>query len=271
MLQYKQEVIQIGPTIWTQDEIRDSIPEFIRLYSTRPWTNNDGGMKAPHMFATWFMLKKLNPTTVIESGVWKGYGTWLIEKAAPKAELNCIDINLGLREYISPKANYYEKDFSKIAWSHVEDKSNALLFFDDHQNALSRIKQGRKIGFEQFIFEDNYPAQQGDFYSLKKAFQHAGFISKENRQPLSIRDLFRMKKRTNISPNKDDAKFLKSILSRYSEFPPVVKPKLTRWGDLWVDEIYPTKYPLFQTPSECKYDIFVEEAMYYTWICYAKL
>lgn len=92
-------------------------------------------MKSPHMFATWFMLKKLNPTTVIGSGIWKGQSTWLIEKALSNAKVYSIGLNLERLYYKSDNVTYFDKDFSLLIGL-KEDKENTLLFFDDHQNAF---------------------------------------------------------------------------------------------------------------------------------------
>lgn len=67
-----QKVKSLGDSPGTNEEIRNSIPEFLTLYEKRPMKDNAGGMSSPHMFATWFMLKKLQPKYVIESGVWRG-------------------------------------------------------------------------------------------------------------------------------------------------------------------------------------------------------
>src|SRR6188768_1405013 len=112
-----QEIKQIGDTGWTYADIRDSIPQFLEILKNKPIGNNAGGMKTPHLFATWYMLRKLNPKNVIESGVWKGQGTWLIEQALPGANIYSIDIRLDLREYKSDKVHYFNQDFSTIDWS----------------------------------------------------------------------------------------------------------------------------------------------------------
>ena len=58
-----------------------------------------------HMFATYFILRKINPPFVMESGVFKSQSTWLIEKTLPNTKILSIDIDLNQREYISKK-NY---------------------------------------------------------------------------------------------------------------------------------------------------------------------
>ena len=269
-----QKIRNLGKVNWSNEEIISLIPEFLALYKEKPIKDNQGGMKAPHMFATWFMLKKLNPKNVIECGIWKGQGTWLIEKTLPDANIFSIDIKLNMREYISDKVTYFNKDFSLIDWTQIDDKENTLLFFDDHQNAFDRIKKGKEFGFKNFIFEDNYPAKQGDCYSLKKAFQLAGF-KPGNHANKSLKgiisQIIKHRKTKTIIPNSKDAEYLNNTLGIYYEFPPVFTKEQTRWGDNWNDNDYPTPAPLFK---EIEYDylnLFNQEAIYYTWICYAKL
>jgi len=269
------KLTKIGNVEWTREEIKEAIPEFLQLYHSKPIKDNVLGMRSPHMFATWFLLKKLNPTTVIESGIWKGQGTWLIEKTLPNAKIYSIDIELKKREYISNKVSYFENDFSLLDWSIVTDKENTVVFFDDHQNAFSRIEQAKKVGFKKLIFEDNYPYQVGDCYSLKKIFQHAGFkpviTNKGKGLRRRIREFFNpLPPPITILPNQEDAFYLQQNLSTYYEFPPVFKSQKTRWKDDWNEE-YPTSLPLYETKEQNYLSVFEEEAMQYTWICLAIL
>jgi len=174
-------------------EIRKHIPEFLEVYAHRPLQDpNHGGMMLPHLYATWFMLRELNPDIIIESGTFKGLGTWIMEQACPKAQIYSIDIR-DQREYISPKVHYWDKDITEIRWIIREDKT--VIHFDDHQNALERIKWCKKRGFKHLIFEDNYPEGKGDCVSLK---QHPEVCKK---------------------------------LKQYIEFPPIFRLEYTRWGD----------------------------------------
>jgi hypothetical protein len=267
-----QEIRDLGRVNWNRDEMRNSIPEFLDLYQQKPIGDNEGGMKTPHMFATWFMLRKLKPANVIESGVWKGQGTWLIERTLPDATVYSLDVDLSFRAYISDRVKYFNRDFYEIDWSGIDDKENTLLFFDDHQNAIARIKKGGEMGFKQFIFEDNYPSRQGDCYSLKKAFQHAGFSPETKIRGVKslINRLITPAASGRIPPNTHDADYLKSVLSVYYEFPPVFKSKKTRWGDDWDENNYPTPPALYDRVEYDYLKIFEEEAKDYTWICYAK-
>ena len=84
-------------------------------------------MQYPHMFATYCFLKKIKPAHVIESGVFKGQSTWLIEKTLPKAKILSIDIDLSKLKYKSKKEKYSTIDFSKQNIKQIS--KNSLVFF----------------------------------------------------------------------------------------------------------------------------------------------
>jgi hypothetical protein len=275
-------------TLFSREEIVGNIQEFLDLYKLRPIKDNIGGMKAPHMFATWFMVKNLNPDIIVESGVWRGQSTWLLRQACPNAKIISIDLNLEAREYVDNAVTYSDKDFSEHDWSEITE--NSLVFFDDHQNAYKRLQQCKWFGFKHIIFEDNYPPSQGDCYSLKKAFANAGFdpinsmIVKKKKgffqnklqklfgkigiTPITLTPQYESVK---VLPNDHDAKMIQKNIEIYYEFPPVLKTEKTRWGDDWDDINYPSPEPLFKEPKLPEMQIFLDEAIYYTWICYVKL
>jgi len=271
--------VTIGQVPWTREDMISKLEEFSSLYGNRPIKDNKGGMLSPHMFSVWFALQSLNPKAIVESGVWLGQGTWFFEKACPDAKLYCIDLNLDRIQYKSARAEYFDRDFSAIDWSQLS-KDETLLFFDDHQNAFERVKTVKSFGFKHIIFEDNYPPLRGDCYSLKKVFMHSGF--KFNPPcPKSIKARLKQRARAllgmtdsgyrEIPPNEIDAKYLRENLEVYYEFPPIFKTEYTRWGDLWDDENYPTPEPLLNSVEKEYQKKYMDEAVFYTWMCYIKL
>ena len=74
--------------------------------------------------------KKIKPKFVIESGVWKGQSTWLIEKTLPKAKILALDVKLNKREYISKSKNviYSNKDFKFLDQSKYNKKDDIQRF-----------------------------------------------------------------------------------------------------------------------------------------------
>lgn len=239
--------------------MQDLLDEFYELYKNRPITDNNGGMKSPHMFNAWATVKRLQPKVLIESGVWKGLGTWFFEQASPNTRIISIDPAPIYRVYTSPKTRYLTEDFLVHDWSET-DKGDSLVFFDDHQNSLERIKACHKLGFRRLMFEDNYPWQQGDCYTPKKILSQKNYVI----DVAGNRNWHRA--------SREDYSYLTSVLDKYEELPPIFKPDVTRWGTAW-DEEYPTPNPVLELTSDniAKYPIFHEEMMDYTWICYMEL
>lgn len=279
----------IGTAPWADiEDFSSLLEEFATIYETRPVRDNRGGMRAPHMFATWLIARLLAPELIVESGIWKGQSTWLLETACPDANIVSIDINLSYRQYISPRATYHNRDFALLDWSQIPE--NSLAFFDDHQNAFQRLRQCRWFGFRHVIFEDNYPSSQGDCYSIKKAFAGAGFrpAASQHRHSLITRvkaALLTLSGSDNVTigaentlrrlaevpANQHDARILAKHLDVLHEFPPVFKTAQTRWGDAWDQTTYPTLPPLLDKVTHPSQQVYLDEADSYNWICYARL
>lgn len=246
----------IQTEIFNREDMLAHIDEFSELYNKRPIKDNNGGMKSGHMFPAWFVIKKLKPQTIIESGVWKGLGTWFFEQASPESKIYSIDPNPNFRVYSSPKVTYSTIDFTKQNWDDI-DKSSTLVFLDDHQNSLERIKFAKDNGFKNIMIEDNYPYNQGDCYTPKKIISQKKYVI----------DLAGNK--TWYDSNTDDYDYFVSSVKKYQEFPPLFKDSLTRWGDEWSNENYETNEPLLS--DKIKYQEFYNERKDYTWICYLEL
>tara|TARA_Y200000002_G_scaffold313448_1_gene270904 strand:+ start:495 stop:1280 length:786 start_codon:yes stop_codon:yes gene_type:complete len=162
-----------NPPDWYNDEIKIEIKKFVDIFKNRPIKKNIHGMRFLHMFCTYFILKKIKPSYVIESGVYKGQSTWLIEQTLPECNILSIDINLDQREYISKKATYSNIDFKHQNFQNIPD--DTLVFFDDHVSHYERLQQSKFFNIKNIILEDNYDVGKGDFYSIKHAYENSGF------------------------------------------------------------------------------------------------
>jgi hypothetical protein len=235
----------VGLVPWSADDLRESVHDFSHIYAQQPIENNSGGMQFNHCFAVWFVLQRLQPTVVVESGVYKGQGTWMIEQACPSARLVALDINLSRLEWRSEKAVYLEKDFMRIDWSD-RDLSDAIVVFDDHQNAYRRMLEIYWAGCRRAIFEDNYPVDEGDCYSPRRIFAGVGHpriqgSRKYQKFPGALRNSFlqRILRQRRIfanqslivDPNQADRGNLSRRLESYYEIPPAYLPDSHRtWG-----------------------------------------
>ena len=259
---------QIGTPPWTRQELLSRLEDFARLYDKRPLKNNQGGMSSVHMFLFWFVLQYLNPRAVIESGVWRGLGTWFIEQACPDAAIWCIDPNPKFRRYSSNRARYLTEDIARHKWSECP-RDSTVVFFDDHTNAFERFRLCVNLGFRHLMFEDNYPAGVGDCYSLKKALACAGhrpdrsFLVSVKRVLSGIND-------KSVPANSEDGVYIRECSEVLTEMPPVFKLARTRWGTPW-DSRYPTPDPLLTAMAHPWQGVFLEDADDYTWLCYVRL
>lgn len=223
--------------IFDKEKMIKILDDFKEIYLNRPITNNDGGMKSPHLFPLYYYLRTYKPEIIIESGIWKGQGTWLIETVLPNSTIYSIDINLNRLVYKSDKVIYLNKDITTINWlDKIDSSKKTLVFLDDHQDFNKRIDFLINNNLKDIIFEDNYPLGQGDCVSPKKLL------------------------------NEETSSFFKY----YEEAPPIFIDNKTRWGDNWIEN-YNTRDHLLQKSDEEKYELFYEERFDYTWISYVKL
>ena len=273
-------------------DIKKEFNNFLNIYAQRPIKKNKFGIQFPHMFAMYIFLKKIKPKFVVESGVYKGQSTWLIEKVLPKAKLLCIDPDLNNREYISKKAKYSRIDFCEQDFSNIP--KNSLVFFDDHQHAMERLIYAKWFNFKHIIFEDNYIWPEGDFYTIKKIILGTGFVRPRSKLKLSkllkilkaiYLELKKIKKNSKYfipkdkmsdwyldetRPNIEQFKMFEKNIDLYFEFPPILKLQKTAWGSKWSQDI-PAKPPLFNDNEKTKINIDQNELNSYNWICYIKL
>ena len=244
---------------WTREDLLECLDEFKALYENRPIPDNNGGMKSGHMFPAWFIVKKLQPKFLIESGVWKGLGTYFFEQANPNTQIFSIDPEPRFRVYTSDNSQYLTEDFLNTDWSTKLNPSETLVFFDDHQNFMPRLKRCVELGFKKVIFEDNYPVNQGDCYTPKKILSQKDYVI----------DLAGNRSMYPHIP--EDYDFFRENVELYQEMPPIFQPQYTRWGDYWHGENYATPYALLTQENILEYQTFFSEAKDYTWICYMEL
>jgi hypothetical protein len=209
--------------------------QFADLYDRRPF-NNRGGIKFDSSFAYYFFLKRIMPEVVIESGIWRGFSTWLVDSLLPASELFCLDpvlmMPMDIGEVYRPtRARYSTQDFSCFGFS-PDVTARACAIFDDHQNVAARIEQSFNYGIEHVLLDDN---QFEDTYHV--SITH---LLKWN-DPI-LPDLF-------------------NVIDEYYVFPPLIPP--TPEGGLIS--------PLWDEIPERLTDLDVEKHFSYTWVTYLRL
>ncbi|KAJ8535935.1 hypothetical protein K7X08_034336 [Anisodus acutangulus] len=270
-----------GKTVeWTTKDLIKGLEEFVPIYETRPIKNNMYGMGFDHSFGLWFITQWLKPELIIESGAFKGHSTWVLRQAMPDTPI----ISLTPRHpekylkkgpaYVDGNCTYFAGkdfvDFGNVDWRKVmkkhgiEDLSQVLVFFDDHQNELKRLKQALKAGFRHLVFEDNYDTSTGDHYSFRQMCDqfyirgggHSCFKDSDEGRIRSRRKKFWEKavdiedlcgpgeawwgvrgqmrddfnhsnKAISYAEHFKNSRFVESVLDVYWELPPVAGPSLT--------------------------------------------
>ena len=238
-------------------DMKREVADFMTVYARRPIRENVCGMRFNHSFATWFILKSLKPRFVIESGVWQGHSTWLIEQACPDAKLFCLDLDFSRLVFRSSAATYIQKDFAECAWPDIE-RAATVCFFDDHQNAYQRLKDLRWAGLTRAIVEDNFPCGEGDCYTLRhmqNGFGHEQLQMSKNYRGNTVEQLHRRflerilrkfgpRQQLIVPANDEDRELFARNCKEYFEFPPVALTKLTYWGVPY-EGAYAAKMPIY--------------------------
>lgn len=221
-----------------KEQIEELLREFLELYEQRPIQDNQGGVKSVGSFSLWFFLTQVQPNLVIESGVWKGLTTWLIEKTLPKAEIICFDPLPEVRLYTSKNAIYIKSDFSKMDFSR-HNLSKALVFFDDHQNAYKRVIESFNQGFKHLVFDDNYsPEVKSTHFSLQNCLSSGG----------------------------KERKTLERLIKKYILFPP-----LFEYTGLITSERILIKVPALKIRDLPEFNILKNDMNTYRWMTYVQL
>ncbi|BBG98959.1 hypothetical protein Prudu_008494 [Prunus dulcis] len=260
-----------GKTVeWTSKDLIKGLEVFVPIYETRPIQNNQFGMGFDHSFGLWFIAQWLKPDLMIESGAFKGHSTWVLRQAMPDTPI----ITLTPRHpekylkkgpaYVDGNCTYFSGkdflDFGSIDWRKlmkkhgITDLSRVLIFFDDHQNELKRVRQALKAGFRHLVFEDNYDTGTGDHYSLRQICDQPyirGVVTaalktvmklglgqegrSSGRKQWILTNFVAQVKHGGVSEDicwmtlttVKNSRFVESILDVYWEVPPVAGPSLT--------------------------------------------
>jgi len=224
--------------------------EFLEIFKNRPIAVNEGGMRSHGNFFLWYVLKNINPSLVVESGVWYGQSTWMIEKAVGHAKILCIDPELDRIAYRSKNAIYTREDFSNLTIDSMEP-GPIVAFFDDHINAYERTLQAHAKGIKHLVFDDNYPAFN---------YPHSG-------SHLTLSDCFE------LEGHKEKAVMLRKIIKRYCIMPQIVGKRMSVTGvNIYnLPAIWERLEDIKDSPFRSKMKTFYEDSECYQFITYIEL
>lgn len=232
-------------------ELLSYVDDFMELYESRPIRNNSGGALAVNLFYLYATLRKLQPQYIIESGVFRGQGTWLIDQLLPNTKVVCIDPNLQQIDYKNEKHTYTTADFLSFTADSIDREvaKNTLIIFDDHQDQDSRMVHAYNLGFKHMYWDDNYP----DYCGMRHVSIEA-VLTDATRDGYVIRP-----------ESKDN---LNKILKRYYTFPPMTKyTDAITMEESYIDE---SLEPLFDEITSDNI-VFDRDMHNYRWSTYTQL
>ena len=135
-------------------DIENYINEFEDVFLKSPIKEQGSGFGYNEGVFFYTILKIINPTVVIESGIMKGFTTYLIDAATNEnCRVYCYDINLENNLYNSKKATYVNTDITKNVPSIHNEKVVAL--WDDHTSQIDRLKFSLMHNIEYNFFDDD--------------------------------------------------------------------------------------------------------------------
>ena len=135
-------------------DIESYINEFEDVFMNSPIKEQSSGFGFNEGVFFYTILKIINPTVVIESGVMKGFTTYLIDAATEEnCKIYCYDINLDNNLYNSKKATYINTDITKKIPHTKNEKVVAL--WDDHTSQIDRLKFSLIHNIKYNFFDDD--------------------------------------------------------------------------------------------------------------------
>jgi hypothetical protein len=207
-----------GPVADVRSFFLEHLDEFIQVYQNRPDKTNTCGIRISHALAIYTIATRLQPSTIIESGINSGQSTYFFRAAAPNAKIISIDpeakpicgqpvrwIDETNNEYLTGEQFI---DFDAVNWearvaAGELNPATTLVFIDDHRGFFNRFPTFYKVGFRHLINEDNYKRFEGATGPDK-----AGLAPKQMFQKVT----------------KGNTEWLFHHLKIYAEFPPLLSP-----------------------------------------------
>jgi hypothetical protein len=150
------EFLQQASCTVATEELEEATAAFYALSRSCPIRQSTGGSGFNAGLELFIMARFLHPSLIIESGVYRGFTTWVLRHAAPRAKILSFDIDLSRVRHPEAEVEYVERDVSAYDFSSLS-ADNTLCFFDDHVSQALRIEQALSWGFTHLIFDDNLP------------------------------------------------------------------------------------------------------------------
>lgn len=139
-------------------EILRSVVTFNKVFLESPIIKNDGGANYNTGLIIYCMCRLLEPTLIVECGVFKGMSSYLMREACPKAEIHAFDPVFDNLKHRSRNVNYHNFDWESFRFN-MKKPFKGFCYFDDHQNQAVRLIQAYNRGFRVILVDDSWPIE----------------------------------------------------------------------------------------------------------------
>ena len=125
-------------------------------FKLNPIKNNSGGIGYNNSLFLYIFLKNVKIDLIIESGIWQGYTSYVIDQAKKEIKNIKFDINFSKLIYKSKKAKYNEFDINEYDFKNdTKYLKKSAAFFDDHVSQLQRFSLSDNLNIPIMIFDDD--------------------------------------------------------------------------------------------------------------------
>jgi len=151
--------LRLFPEIAARIPTSECIEDFLQRLKACPVQQTAGGGGVTTAAILWCIARSIGPIQIIESGVFRGFTTWVLEDASPQSRRICFDISFDELRWKSSTATYYECDWAGIILPQTRADGQWLAFFDDHISQCMRIQEAAERGIKYIVFDDCLPVQ----------------------------------------------------------------------------------------------------------------
>lgn len=139
---------------FSKKDIQVYVDQYCKVFAKTPIRDMNSGFGFNEGLFLFCIIKVIKPTLVIESGVMKGFTTYLINAATDNdCVINCYDISFENIQYKSNKASYFQHDINQNPPDLKNHKT--LAFWDDHTSQLDRLNFSIQNHIKYNIFDDD--------------------------------------------------------------------------------------------------------------------
>ena len=138
-----------------------------KIFYRNPIINNYGGIGFNNSLIMFLFFKEIKVDAIIESGVWKGYISYLVDQIFKTNKVNKFkfDINFKNILYYSKSSKYCEHDIEEYNFNSKKlNLKKSCFIFDDHVSQLNRFEfcDNLKVGFIVFDDDINFETVHSD-------------------------------------------------------------------------------------------------------------